>query len=61
MYPWPVAHTYWQGQRFKIYEASLTESSGPAAISSGEDQKGADCWYGTRCFILKNSSASWQA
>lgn len=30
MYPWPVAHTYWQGQRFKIYEASLTESSGPA-------------------------------
>ena len=30
MYPWPVAHTYWQGQRFKIYEASLTEGSGPA-------------------------------
>ena len=30
MYPWPVAHTYWRGQRFKIYEASLAEGSGPA-------------------------------
>jgi methionyl-tRNA formyltransferase len=30
MYPWPVAHTYWQGQRFKIYEAGLAEGSGPA-------------------------------
>lgn len=30
MYPWPVAHTYWQGQRFKICEATLTEGSGPA-------------------------------
>lgn len=30
MYPWPVAHTVWQGQRFKIYEAYEAEGSGPA-------------------------------
>lgn len=28
MYPWPVAHTYWKGQRFKIYEAELAEGQG---------------------------------
>lgn len=28
MYPWPVAHTLWQGQRFKIYEVSLAEGDG---------------------------------
>ncbi|HFU4025243.1 TPA: methionyl-tRNA formyltransferase [Streptococcus suis] len=30
MYPWPVAHTYWQGERFKIQEAVAVEASGPA-------------------------------
>ena len=30
MYPWPVAHTLWQGERFKIHEASLAEEAGPA-------------------------------
>ncbi len=29
MYPWPVAHTYWQGERFKIQEAIAVEGSGP--------------------------------
>lgn len=28
MYPWPVAHTYWQGGRFKIQEALEVEGSG---------------------------------
>lgn len=28
MYPWPVAHTYWQGQRFKIQEALAVEGTG---------------------------------
>ena len=28
MYPWPVAHTLWQGERFKIYEASLADGTG---------------------------------
>lgn len=28
MYPWPVAHTYWQGGRFKIQEALEVEVSG---------------------------------
>ena len=30
MYPWPVAHTYWQGERFKIQEAVEAEGEGPA-------------------------------
>lgn len=30
MYPWPVAHTLWNGQRFKIYEADLVEGDGIA-------------------------------
>lgn len=30
MNPWPVAHTLLDGQRFKIYEAELAESSGSA-------------------------------
>lgn len=29
MYPWPVAHTYWQGERFKIQEAVETGGEGP--------------------------------
>ncbi|HFU4203319.1 TPA: methionyl-tRNA formyltransferase [Streptococcus suis] len=29
MYPWPVAHTHWQGERFKIQEAVEVEGSGP--------------------------------
>lgn len=28
MYPWPVAHTLWQGERFKIYEANLADGTG---------------------------------
>lgn len=28
MYPWPVAHTLLNGERFKIYEASLAKGSG---------------------------------
>ncbi|SUN76635.1 methionyl-tRNA formyltransferase [Streptococcus massiliensis] len=28
MYPWPVAHTYLNGQRFKIYEATLAQGQG---------------------------------
>lgn len=28
MNPWPVAHTLWQGGRFKIYEASPVEGQG---------------------------------
>lgn len=30
MYPWPVAHTLWQGERLKIYEATVTQDQGPA-------------------------------
>ncbi|MBO4108208.1 methionyl-tRNA formyltransferase [Streptococcus suis] len=30
MYPWPVAHTYWKGERFKIQEAVAVEGEGPA-------------------------------
>ncbi len=30
MYPWPVAHTYWKGERFKIQEAVAVEAGGPA-------------------------------
>ncbi|CYX20226.1 methionyl-tRNA formyltransferase [Streptococcus suis] len=29
MYPCPVAHTYWQGERFKIQEAVEAEGEGP--------------------------------
>ncbi|NQN75471.1 methionyl-tRNA formyltransferase [Streptococcus suis] len=29
MYPLPVAHTYWQGERFKIQEAVEAEGEGP--------------------------------
>ncbi len=29
MYPWPVAHTYWQGERSKIQEAVETGGEGP--------------------------------
>lgn len=28
MYPWPVAHTLWQGERFKVYEALVAEGEG---------------------------------
>lgn len=28
MNPWPVAHTFWQGQRFKIYEAKPVQGQG---------------------------------
>lgn len=28
MYPWPVAHTYWQGERFKIQEARVVRGEG---------------------------------
>ena len=28
MYPWPVAHTYLGGQRFKIYQAQMAEGQG---------------------------------
>ena len=28
MNPWPVAHTLWQGRRFKIYEAELADGDG---------------------------------
>ena len=35
MYPWPVAHTLLQGQRFKIYEADMVAGSGqPGQILS---------------------------
>ena len=27
MYPWPVAHTIWQGMRFKLHEVALADSS----------------------------------
>ncbi|HEL2057929.1 TPA: methionyl-tRNA formyltransferase [Streptococcus suis] len=30
MYPWPVAHTYWKDERFKIQEAVAVEGEGPA-------------------------------
>lgn len=30
MYPWPIAHTYWKGQRFKIQEAVEVEGTGAA-------------------------------
>ncbi|AUC90862.1 methionyl-tRNA formyltransferase [Streptococcus suis] len=29
MYPWPVAYTYWQGERFKIQEAVEVGGEGP--------------------------------
>ncbi len=28
MNPWPVAHTLWQGERFKIYESELADGKG---------------------------------
>ncbi|VTT24226.1 methionyl-tRNA formyltransferase [Streptococcus gordonii] len=28
MNPWPVAHTLWQGERFKIYESELADGEG---------------------------------
>lgn len=28
MNPWPVAHTFLKGQRFKIYDVSLVEGQG---------------------------------
>lgn len=35
MYPWPVAHTLLEGQRFKIYEAEVCEGEGqPGQILS---------------------------
>ena len=28
MYPWPVAHTLWKGERFKVYQAKPCEGQG---------------------------------
>ena len=28
MYPWPVAHTLWKGERFKVYQAKPSEGQG---------------------------------
>lgn len=28
MYPWPVAHTYWRGERFKLLEVQVVEGVG---------------------------------
>ncbi|MBY5035413.1 methionyl-tRNA formyltransferase [Streptococcus gallolyticus] len=28
MYPWPVAHTLWKGERFKVYEVAEVEGTG---------------------------------
>ncbi|GAB2020934.1 methionyl-tRNA formyltransferase [Pseudolactococcus yaeyamensis] len=32
MSPWPVAHTIWQGTRFKLHEVALAESNGAEGI-----------------------------
>lgn len=32
MYPWPVTHTLWQGERFKIYEAEEYEATGAPGV-----------------------------
>ncbi|GAX48421.1 hypothetical protein RsY01_2044 [Lactococcus reticulitermitis] len=32
MSPWPVAHTIWQGTRFKLHEVALVESNGVDGI-----------------------------
>lgn len=28
MYPWPVSHTFWKGERFKVYQAMEAEGEG---------------------------------
>ncbi|MBL6537567.1 methionyl-tRNA formyltransferase [Streptococcus suis] len=39
MYPWPVAHTYWKGERFKIQEAVAVEGEGPAGQVISRNKK----------------------
>ena len=40
MYPWPVAHTTLNGQRFKIYEAELAEGQGQPGQIIEKTKKG---------------------
>jgi methionyl-tRNA formyltransferase len=39
MYPWPVAHTMLDGNRFKIYEAEVAEGSGTPGTVIAKDKK----------------------
>lgn len=39
MYPWPVAHTLLNGERFKIYEATPAEGSGEAGTILSKTKK----------------------
>ncbi|WP_233340770.1 methionyl-tRNA formyltransferase [Streptococcus sp. 121] len=39
MYPWPVAHTFWQGERLKIQETQLVDGHGPAGQVIFRDKK----------------------
>lgn len=39
MYPWPVAHVYWQGKRMKIQQVTVVEGSGPAGQVIHRDKK----------------------
>lgn len=39
MYPWPVAHTYWQGKRMKIQQVKVVDGHGPAGQVIYRDKK----------------------
>lgn len=59
MYPWPVAHTYWQGERFKIQEAVETEGEGPVGRVIARSKKELVIATGQGALSLKNCPASW--
>ena len=39
LYPWPVAHTFLDGKRFKIYEVSLADGQGKPGEIIAKDKK----------------------
>ncbi|MGT2716665.1 methionyl-tRNA formyltransferase [Streptococcus respiraculi] len=53
MYPWPVAHTLLNGERFKIYEASLAEGSGQPGEIIALSKKGLLIATGEGAIALK--------
>lgn len=53
MCPWPVAHTLLNGERFKIYEASLAEGSGRPGEIIGLSKKGLCIATGEGAICLK--------
>ena len=59
MNPWPVAHTFLKGDRFKIYEALPVEGQGNPGEIPIYWQERIGCCNGWRSFVSQTSSACW--